>query len=99
MPTDGLFTVVTDELVMEIRLAAARCGGMEMLAARMGINSRAIRRVICQRTVSEAWVDRFCAQAPTALWITDFEWMPWGELMKRLDSEWKEVRGGGRVYE
>ena len=94
MSTAGLFTVVTDEFVTAIRLAAARAGSIMALAKEMGINDRRIRMVICQRLVSEDWVDRFCATGLTELWLTDLEWGTWSEMMDKLDPEgaWRDRR-------
>jgi hypothetical protein len=78
---DQLYTIVDDKFKMEIRLAAARCGSIASLAAAMGINERRIRTVLCQDIVSEDWMERFCNQAPTEVWITDFEWYPFAEAL------------------
>jgi len=94
----GLFTVVSDELITDIRLSAAKCGSISALARRMGIHERTIRRVICQRVVGEDWIDRYCREAPTALWWTDFDWKPWGELMDELDPEWRKRRRNKRGW-
>jgi hypothetical protein len=88
----GLYTVVTDEFVTAIRLAAVRAGSTTALAFEMGIDESRIRRVICQRIVSDDWVDRFCSSGLTELHFTDFEWMPWGELMNRLEKDWTHKR-------
>jgi hypothetical protein len=92
MPPKDLYTVVTEELITEIRLAAARCGSIGALAAEMGINERRIRTVICQRIVSLSWMDRFCTNAPTELWVTDFEWKKWWVLMNELEKGWTHER-------
>lgn len=97
---DELWTFVTPRLEAEIKRSIARQGGPNAFEAATGIWMKSVHRVLCGAVVSLTWMDRFCTQALTELWVTDFHWRPWSEVMAMMRAtSVEEVRGANGFYE
>jgi hypothetical protein len=88
-----LYTPLTEQLKLEIKRAAQLEGGVTRAALVWGVDSRSLFRILHDnKLVSLTWLDKFCLNAQTEHWITDFEWFNYKELLAMGDWE----SNGGR---